>query len=162
MKKEKRLIINTGTTSLILIFAVLALVVFALLSLSASSAQWRLTQRMQERMEQYYTAENAAQRKLLEAAELLETAASEENQEDYFQKAKELAEDTEGFWWEDGKICWETDISEKQKLYAAITPVYPKQETDQLWKVEAWKLTEKEAWGTEQGISLLFADPPQQ
>lgn len=154
MKKEKRLIINTGTTSLILIFAVLALVVFSLLALSASSAQWRLTQRMEERMEQYYTAENAAQNKLLEAAKLLETAASEKNQENYLQKAKELTEAAEGFWWEDGKLCWEMDVSEKQKLYVAISPVYPKQENDQLWKVEAWKLMDKEAWGTDQGISL--------
>ena len=54
---KNRMIINTGTTSLIMIFGVLALVTFAAMSLSAAGAGWRMAEKMAERTSAYYQAE---------------------------------------------------------------------------------------------------------
>lgn len=54
MEQKKKSVINVGTTSLVLIFAVLALVVFAMLSYISANAQWKLAEKMAERMTAYY------------------------------------------------------------------------------------------------------------
>lgn len=60
MKQKNKSMINIGTTSLVLIFAVLALVTFSLLSYASARAQWRMAEKLAERTTQYYEVQRQA------------------------------------------------------------------------------------------------------
>ncbi|MDO5345684.1 MAG: hypothetical protein Q4E91_08065 [Lachnospiraceae bacterium] len=156
MKKNSRMILNTGTTSLILIFTVLALVVFALLSLSSANVQWKLAQKMAERTTQYYEGENEAAKRLYQVGEMLEQLASDCDREaEFLAMARKAAEETEGIQWENGKICWQTEISEKQQLRVEVLPVYPQQEGAAAWRLDCWKLETAAQWENRQTMELF-------
>lgn len=155
MKKNRRIILNTGTTSLILIFTVLALVVFALLSLSSANAQWKMAQKMAERATQYYEAENEAQRILHQVGTRLDELASGNGEEAFLAQAGQIAEEIAGLTWEDGKICWETTVSEKQRIRAGVRPVYPVEEGEAAWRLERWKLEASQEWENGQEMELF-------
>ena len=154
MKKKNRMILNTGTTSLILIFAVLALVVFALLSLSSANVQWKLSRKMAERTTQYYEGENEASEILYQVGNMLDQLAGEYSREDFLIQAKEAAENTEGLQWKDGKICWQTEISDKQQLSVAVIPSYPGQKGEAAWRLDCWKLETTGQWENRQTMEL--------
>lgn len=155
MKKNRRMILNTGTTSLVLIFTVLALVVFALLSLSSANAQWKLAQKMAERATQYYEGENEAQQTLYQVGELLDEIAAGSGEEAFLSQVRKAVEETDGLAWEDGKICWQTAVSEKQQIQAEVLPVYPGQNGEAAWRLERWELEETAEWENKQSVELF-------
>ena len=57
MEQKKKSVINIGTASLVLIFTVLALIIFAMLSYTSANAQWKKAEKMAERMTAYYTGQ---------------------------------------------------------------------------------------------------------
>ncbi len=59
-KRSHKSIISTGTTSIVLIFVMLSLLTFAVLSLVSAQANLRLSRKSAERTTAYYQAENAA------------------------------------------------------------------------------------------------------
>lgn len=61
MKENKGLIINVGTSSVVLILLVFALSVFALLSIRASNSELQLAKRTGESVQEYYEADRTAE-----------------------------------------------------------------------------------------------------
>lgn len=157
MRRDK-MIINTGTTSLIMIFVVLALVTFAALSLSASSAGWRMAQKMADRTADYYRAEAEAMTLLADLEERLETVREYSTGENYVRQVQEAATHWEEVRWEDGCICWEVPIQEEQELAAAVRPVYERTPEGTLYEIVTWKTQDMEPWQSGQTLELLGAD----
>lgn len=60
MKRKEQPMIGAGASSVLMIFVVLCLVVFAVLSLSGADADLRLSRKFAERTTAYYQAENRA------------------------------------------------------------------------------------------------------
>lgn len=61
MEENKGLVINVGTSSVVLILLVLALSVFALLSIRASNSELQLAGKTGESVQEYYTADGEAE-----------------------------------------------------------------------------------------------------
>lgn len=61
MKKKREFTLNVGTSSILFIFIILCLVSFATLSLSSAMSDFKLSQRVCENAENYYTACNEAE-----------------------------------------------------------------------------------------------------
>lgn len=61
MKENKGLVINVGTSSVVLILLVFALSVFALLSIRASNSELQLAKRTGESVQEYYEADRIAE-----------------------------------------------------------------------------------------------------
>lgn len=127
MRERDRGVINIGTTSLVLIFAVLALVTFALLSYSSADAQWKLAQKLADRTTAYYEAEAKAAEQLLELDAVL--ASGNET------------------------ISWKIPVGEKQQLEIRIQTEISKASAG--WKLEQWQLTDS-GTGLEQRTLELF------
>lgn len=112
MKQKNRSVINIGTTSLVLVFAVLALVTFALLSYTSARAQWKMAEKMAERMTQYYEGEQLAAEKIEQI----------------------LAADTGT-----GEIVeFQIPIGEKQQLQVKVQASGEENKKD--WKILQWQL----------------------
>ncbi len=63
--RPQRSIISTGITSFVLIFVMLSLLTFAVLSLVSAQANLRLSRKSADRTSDYYAAENAANEVLM-------------------------------------------------------------------------------------------------
>jgi|GEM_PF-5663353 len=70
LKKSKgiHIGINTGASSIMVVFVVIALVTFSIMSLVAANADYRLSKQVAERNVAYYDATSLAQRRLKEEA----------------------------------------------------------------------------------------------
>lgn len=82
MRREKRSVpfLNIGSSSLLMVFLVLCLVVFAVLTLTGAQGDYRFSQRLGERRTRYYTACNRAEETI---AGLWETGVLPELTEPY-------------------------------------------------------------------------------
>lgn len=174
-KKTEWSVVNVGTTSLVMIFAVMALVTFALLAYSSASAQWRLARKMAERTTEYYEAEESAAVRLerlndwMKQLALEETAMSEQEFELLLAKLPEAERDME---WQDGKICWQVLVGDQQRLEVEVETVpeirpegehalpEEKEQNDQKreeasgWRLIRWQLTGPEGGLKQQTLEL--------
>lgn len=78
MKENKGLVMNVGTSSVILILLVFALSVFALLSIRASNSELQLTEKTGESIQEYYQADKEAQYALCYIKKIVEDFKVEE------------------------------------------------------------------------------------
>lgn len=126
MRKKEPIVINIGTVSLILVFSVLALVVFALLSFVSASGNWRMAEKMAERMNQYYAAEVQAAELTAQALETADFLADQEKARETDPKEKVQS--------------WQIPVGETQYLAVTIK-VLPKENK---WKIVQWNLEQTE------------------
>ncbi len=123
-KREKTLKtanLGVGYTSIMIIFALVCLVIFAVLSLKAASSDEALNERSGEYLKEYYIADNIAKQKLCELDELSYKARETEFFTEAFQ---ELAEDksVEIRIVRDGcSADYSVPINERQELSVSVT-----------------------------------------
>ncbi|MFA5657952.1 MAG: hypothetical protein WC900_01565, partial [Oscillospiraceae bacterium] len=66
MTKKKYHGVGIGSTSIIMIFVVLCLTTFSLLSFSSANSGWKFAERSSDQTVRYFKAQNAANDKLAE------------------------------------------------------------------------------------------------
>ena len=74
--KEQSSFVNIGSSSLLIVFLVLCLATFAILSLSSAKSDYTLSERLAEHKSQYYEASAKAEAVLDEIDRALEETAS--------------------------------------------------------------------------------------
>lgn len=81
---------NIGTSSLILIFIILCLTIFGLLSLSSAGSDWKLAQKNAQSIKGYYEADSqAVEFAAMVEKELLECALAASTEEAYWHMIKD-------------------------------------------------------------------------
>lgn len=91
VRQERNYRAGIGGSSLILIFIVMCLVTFGLLSLTTAKNQWNLAERNAEAVKEYYRADGEGEafyRLIAETAALSRTSFSEEEQQKAFFKER--------------------------------------------------------------------------
>lgn len=127
--KTNRVNLNLGTSSLLLIFVVLSLVSFAVLSLSSALSDKKLTDKSVDKNVAYYEACNKAQERLSEIdKEYIDVYTSSPDEETYIEKCKSV----------DSKIL--IPVTDYQGLEVIVEPFYPVSDTDRFFKISSWKL----------------------
>ena len=97
MEKSRKPILGVGTSSILLIFVLLCMITFAVLSLVSARSDYRLSQKNAEHTRDYYEAENKANDILLTIDQCLEEQYTlYGNTEEYLQHVKSALENTEG------------------------------------------------------------------
>jgi len=132
MKKNfsgKNFPMNIGLSSVLLIFVVLCLVSFSVLSIVSSNADYQLSRKVQERSLSYYDACNQAQDTLLEINtalhELYDNSASAE---EYATGASLLAQE------------YHYSISDLQELVVTLEYPYPDTSDDIFYRITSWQV----------------------
>ena len=172
MKKKNNTVLNTGTASLILIFAMLSLVVFAMLSLTSASAQRQLSWKLADHTTAYYEAETKAQELLAQVLTAMESAW-EERGEDPSEAAEEGMQPGEeslekgaadfcaaeevagklGLTFEEDCFSWQIPVTENQELQVRLR-VFPEMKGEKWWKLDQWKLEYTGEWANKQTREL--------
>ena len=126
--KKKQFGMNIGSASILLVFVILCLVSFAVLSIVSANADSKLSTRVLERTTAYYTACNQAEQSLAGMDHTLRRIyESSDNEEAYFASVGH------------GK-SYVIPISNLQSLQVTIEILYPGTAEDSFYKITAWQV----------------------
>ena len=140
--RPKRSIISTGITSFVLIFVMLSLLTFAVLSLVSAQANLRLSRKSADRTSDYYAAENAANEVLMGLVKA--AAGGPGTLEDYAAEAGVTLS-------EDGSAAYEIPLGEDQILAVELT--LP--EDGEPCHIRRWQTVSHYDWNADEPLALL-------
>ncbi len=126
---------NIGTSSLILIFIILCLTIFGLLSLSSAGSDWKLAQKNAQSIKGYYEADSLAVEFTAMVEETLAECEKDGDEETFWQLVKERL----GEYYREETKTVETDMEMLygQMLHVALE-IDRKEETG--YRVLAWNV----------------------
>lgn len=161
MKKDKQQssFVNIGSSSLLIIFLILSLVTFAILSLSGAKSDYSFSQRLANHKTAYYEASNQAERILGQIDEaLISCSASCEKQASYAVAVSEAldGQQLEGIpiQAEEGSITFSVPMEGDQALLVKLEVTdYITAET--YYTIKTWQIISTKAWESDQSIQLL-------
>jgi len=116
---------GTGSSSILIIFVLLCLVVFASLSLVSANSDQKLSQKLAARTQAYYAACNEAEMALAALDGALQGGGTAEDFEEYYV------------------------IDDTQSLYVKLRPAGTS------YVIEAWEVVRTAAWEPEEGLNLM-------
>lgn len=129
MKKRKSIgSMSLGSSILLLVFVIVSLVSFAVLSLSSAITDKKLTTQISEKNSSYYQSCNLAEEYLAQIDSNLQTAYESSISEEGFYELVSTGSD------------FSIPVSDFQELYVAITYTYPQEEGDTFYTIDEWKL----------------------
>ena len=135
--RSRKSIISTGTTSIVLIFVMLSLLTFSVLSLVSAQADLRLSRKSADRTTDYYEAENRANAiltGLLTADDLQACAAA-----------------SDVTLTEDGRALYQVPLGEDQVLAVELTlPA-----DGQPCRIDRWQAVSRYEWSADDTLNLL-------
>ncbi len=144
---------NIGTSSLILIFIILCLTIFGLLSLSSASSDWKLARKNAESVKGYYKADGQAVEFVAMVEEALSRCSQADDEEEYLRLAKE----------ELGSFCQEetgivqTDIEMPYGQMLHIELEIDRQE-ESGYRILAWKVYHSVDYEIDRSIPVWTGD----
>ena len=146
MKKDKQQssFVNIGSSSLLIIFLILSLITFAILSLSGAKSDYSFSQRLANHKTAYYEASNRAERILGQIDEAL--AANETLDGQQLEGIAIQAQE--------GIITFSVPMEENQALLVELeVNDYTKDET--YYTIKTWQIISTKSWESDQSIQLL-------
>ena len=134
MNKEKKSVpfLSIGSSSLLVVFLVLCLVIFAMLTLTGAQSDYRFSRQLADRRTAYYAACNQAEQSLAGMDKTLQRMyASSDSEEAYFVAVGH------------GK-SYVIPISDLQTLQVTIEILYPESDEDTFYRITAWQVLNTE------------------
>ncbi len=142
-KKKFGGVIGVGYISIMLIFTVICLTIFAVLSFQAAYSNNQLSSRSEEFTQQYYSADLAAKNTL---AELDRIAADAQNEFSFEDSFSEAASELDGISLtlvpEGVRADYSVEINERQMLSASV--IFYSDPAEERYRIISWKNTSEE------------------
>lgn len=135
--------INIGSASIIMVFSVLCLTVFAVLSLITANSEYKLAVKSTDVIKNYYAADNAATEKLA----VLKDTFDDGDFADVQTKATELGIICESAG-ADVTLSFEEKVTDTQALSVKVTY------TSGDFRIDEWKLISTDEWNADAGFEL--------
>lgn len=148
--KESSSFVNIGSSSLLIIFLILCLATFAILSLSSAKSDYTSSQRLAQHKTEYYEASATAETILAEIDSALASGIP----------ASDIPADMDGvlITTDDHQISYEVPMSEKQALHVILRLTDPA-EHENYYEIEAWQVISTDTWDGSQSINLMPINP---
>lgn len=126
-RQKPRFGINVGSASILLIFVILCLVSFAVLSIVSSNADNKLTEKVLSRTTAYYDACNSAQKSLAGLDSVLQSQyAISADSKEYFSKVGHTK-------------SYAITITDLQTLYVQVEILYPMKTGEKFYRIVSWQ-----------------------
>lgn len=133
MQKKSHFSINIGLPSILLIFVILCLVSFGILSLVSANSDRKLSHKVLNRSSTYYEICNQAEDTLAKVHELLLQAYYSSNSKNAYQKAIQ-----------DIPANYSFILSDLQTLEISLRFLYPSNENEDFFQIETWQIVTKD------------------
>lgn len=154
--EPRKSIISTGTASIVLIFVLLSLLTFAVLSLASAQANLRLSRKSADRTTDYYAAENAANDILLQLEDIMAGCAAG-GEADFSRRVFARLDEIEGvaFSRGDGILSYSVPLGADQALCVSLALSGETLPNGKNYQITAWNTTSEYDWGADQSLNLF-------
>lgn len=162
--KDSSSFINIGSSSLLMIFIVLTLVTFAVLSFTSAQSDYNLSKRLASRKTSYYEASSTAEKILTQIDQLLEEQAllSGQNKQLYYESVKQIFSNIElhetpiscRTTKDNTQIYFSVSVRDKQELCVVLN-LTDYTQSDSFYTINSWKIVSTDSWKANQTIQLL-------
>lgn len=148
--KESSSFVNIGSSSLLIIFLILCLATFAVLSLSSAKSDYTSSRRLAQHKAEYYEASAKAETVLARIDRALAEGMS----------SGDIPADVDGIQikTDSHEISYEIPMSEKQALRIALRLTDPA-EHENYYEIAAWQVISAGDWEGSQSIELMPVNP---
>ena len=168
-RKSSPAVISTGTTSLVLIFVLLCMLTFSVLSLVSAQANLRLSRLSAQRTTDYYAAENAANEILIDVEDAARSAVKArylssvnyDSQGPAFagEVVKRMRDPDSVSVTEEGQLLYQVPLGENQVLRVQLRVFPEAAEGGWHYEITAWQAVSGYDWTNED--TLQVAQPGQ-
>lgn len=156
MKKNRRSVISTGTASLVLIFSLLCMLAFAVLSLVSARTNLRTSQKSADRTTAYYEAENKANDILLKISQTIEKNLDSENETVFYENVKTELDGKDGISFSDAdKLDYPVEMAEQQFLSVSLLLSFEPLENGKHYTITSWKTGSDYEWNPDTSLPLM-------
>lgn len=143
MKKKQGMSVSIGSSTMLLIFVVISLVSFSVLSLSSAITDKKFADKVKQKNITYYNACNLAEEQLAEMdANLSDAYASAADETAYFNQVSE-------------GTTIAIPVSEYQELQVVVRFLYPTEEGDSYYEIDSYSLVNINTPELDEGLMLL-------
>ena len=156
---RKKGFLGAGLSTVLLVFVMLCLIVFAVLSLATARADLQMSRKMADRTQLYYEAQSRAFERVKEIDGILVKQYNEEK--DHFPENVWEALQAENLTVtrsEDGQsiVCsFQESIDDTQQIEAELTIAVPQQEEDACYQITGWQVQQKNEWKADAGLPVM-------
>ena len=156
MTQPKKSFISIGTASIVLIFVLLCLLTFAVLSLVSARANLRLSQKSADRTTDYYAAENAANDILLTLEDIIDSCLKDGGDRSLLSRVLDEAEmaglDVSEA---DGVLRYDVPLGEDQTLAVELLLSETPFPNGKYYEITAWNTASGYDWSEDQPMNLF-------
>ena len=143
MKKRQGMSVSIGSSTMLLIFVVISLVSFSVLSLSSAVTDQKFTENIKIKNLAYYNACNVAEEEMgMIDATLARAYASCDSEEAYFDTVSD-------------ESLIQVPVSEYQELQVVLTHLYPQKEGDAYYEIKSYTLVNVNSPEIDEGLHLI-------
>lgn len=150
--KVRKLTMNIGIISFIIIFVILCLMTFAILSLSSAKSNADAIEKSIENTNQYYELSSEGEKTLKKIDDYLyQIYQTSSSQTDYFHNIQSLTEVIDQSQITQHLFSY-TIQNKQQSLYIELEILYP---GSSLYQIKTWKVTPTSEWNMDQSMEIL-------
>lgn len=158
MRQKKYPVTNIGTSLILSVFIILALVTFAVLSMINTSHDYEFTEKIADRTARYYEASNEAEEILAQIDNAAQSSYTEDA-EAYFSTVGNLLSQKDDLTVEASdescRVVYSVAIGDTQALDVEIEILHPESLGDTYYKIHKWQEVSTEEWSSDAKMNLL-------
>lgn len=158
-QKQTKSFFNIGITSIVLIFVMLCLLTFSVLSLVSARADLKLSQKSADHTTRYYEAENAASDILFTVNSCLDEQAKLADEKTYYKAVRAKLEGTDAITFtDDTHITYSVPLGEEQCLAVGLALSYSPFADGRRYQIETWKTISTHEWDPDNRLPVFTPD----
>lgn len=159
MKNKHQLPIGIGISSILLIFVILCLLTFAVLSLVSANADYKLVKKNSAHTYEVYEAENSANELMDKIDSILKSTYQSSDSSDYLKQVQQNLTSLDGISFPSkDQIAYEIKVNEHQILQVVLLLNSEIKKGDSFYQIETWKLTGTQTWEADDTLPVYTGD----
>lgn len=161
-KKKKHTFLNIGTSSILLVFVLLCLVTFAILSIVNANMDYQLSKKNADHTRAYYQADLTAKQELAEIDDILYSAYKSQTFSDaasYYSYVIKLLSDAGDYTFDQDystpRMYFKVPIADNQILNVTLELQFPSKTGEQFYRVVTWNSQSDSTWEPESNVPVF-------
>lgn len=155
MSKRKYPTINIGSSSMLVVFIILCLITFSVLSVASANNDRKYSEKIANRTTAYYKASNKAEELLSQIDDKLKQIYEQYNA-DYLSQVPDVLTsidgiDTSNF----PSVFFSIPINDTQTLSVSLLIQIPEKEGDTFYTITSWQEISTEVWNGDEPMNLM-------
>lgn len=155
MSKRKYPTINIGSSSMLVVFIILCLITFSVLSVASANNDRKYSEKIANRTTAYYKASNKAEELLSQIDDKLKQIYEQYNA-DYLSQVPDVLTsidgiDTSNF----PSVSFSIPINDTQTLSVSLLIQIPEKESNTFYTITSWQEISTEVWNGDEPMNLM-------